>query len=80
MSAEQPLVSELLDVRRGADAHLVLRRATLLDPVAGQPSGDGLAVAGWSVRSNNDLVAAGGAVLVAGAGLAVWRVRRTRRG
>jgi hypothetical protein len=52
----------------------------LLDPVAGQPSGDGPSSAGWSVRSNGDLVAAGGAVLVAGAGLALWRVRRARRG
>ena len=30
-----PRTSELLDVRAGEDAHLVLRRATVLDPVAG---------------------------------------------
>jgi dihydroorotase len=35
VSAEKPRTSELLDMRSGADAHLVLRRATLLDPVAG---------------------------------------------
>ena len=35
MSAEKPRTSELLDVRDGADAHLVLRRASVLDPVAG---------------------------------------------
>jgi dihydroorotase len=34
-SAEPRRVSELLDVRPGEDAHLVLRRATVLDPVAG---------------------------------------------
>ncbi len=50
----------------------------LLDPVAGQPDGDGPATAGWSVRSNGDLVAAGGAVLAAGFGVA-WKVRRARR-
>lgn len=51
----------------------------LLDPVAGQPTGGGPASTGWSVRSNGDLVAAGGAVLVAGLGVAGWRVRRPRR-
>jgi dihydroorotase len=34
-SAEPRRVSELLDVRAGEDVHLVLRRATVLDPVAG---------------------------------------------
>ena len=52
----------------------------LLDPVPGQPAEGGPAATGWSVRSNGDLVAAGGAALVAGLGVAVWRVRRARRG
>jgi hypothetical protein len=52
----------------------------LLDPVRGQPTDGGTAAAGWSVRSNGDLVAAGGATLAAGLGIAVWRVRRARRG
>jgi hypothetical protein len=52
----------------------------LLDPVPGQPTEGGPATAGWSVRSNRDLVAAGGAALAAGLGIAVWGVRRTRRG
>jgi hypothetical protein len=51
----------------------------LLDPVAAQPSEGGPATAGWSVRNDGDLVAAGGALLAAGVGAATWKVRRARR-
>jgi hypothetical protein len=52
----------------------------LLDPVPGQPVRGGPGEAGWSVRSSGDLVAGGGAVLAAGVGVVLWRVRRARRG
>ncbi len=52
----------------------------LLDEVPGQPLGGGPEPAGWSVRGNSDLVAAGGALLAAALGFGAWRVRRARRG